>query len=478
MSFRLSPDVDGDKVFLVKWSELEGRLDPSSYSMKNIFLVSSFPLRKLTTYFFINPSIKDSILENEIYSFLPMENISDKNANVKKMGTIQGHDSKGYTPFMEGDFLFSKITPCMENGKMAIAENMPYKIGFGSTEFHVFREKSNQVSVRFLHSLFLIDNFRKYAKCNFTGTTGHQRVPPEFFYKLLIPIPPKEIQAKIVEEMDTAYATKKQKEAKAQRLLDSIDDYLLGELGIELPEQEENTIQRRIFIRQLSEVSGGRFDPFYYQQHYRVIQNVLSCSKNIKRLSELLQILESGSRPKGGVSNIQSGVLSFGGEHVNNQCEIEVNKPKYIPQEFHNTHKLTETQINDLLLVKDGATTGKIGIVNNDEHVGKNINEHIFLIRAKETVNPNYLLYFLKSPIGNLQIKREITGGTVTGITRNVVKRLQVIIPNLKKQTEIANHIKNIRNQAKQLQQQAKAELEQAKKEMETMILGEDESKA
>jgi hypothetical protein len=78
--------------------------------------------------------------------------------------------------------------------------------------------------------------------------------------------------------MDDAYAAKKQKELEAQQLLDSIDDYLLGELGIELPEPEENTIKNRIFIRNLSEVSGDRFDCNYNHK----INYILSQTGNYK----------------------------------------------------------------------------------------------------------------------------------------------------------------------------------------------------
>ena len=70
--------------------------------------------------------------------------------------------------------------------------------------------------------------------------------------------------------MDAAYASKR---AKEQRLLDSIDDYLLGELGIELPEQEENTVQSRIFTRRFSEISGGRLDPVFFRPNYGDIIN-------------------------------------------------------------------------------------------------------------------------------------------------------------------------------------------------------------
>ena len=180
----------------------------------------------------------------------------------------------------------------------------------------------------------------------------------------------------------------------------------------------------------------------------------------MKSLADLLQLIESGKRPEGGVANIQSGVLSFGGEHINNQCEIEVSTPRYISQEFHSLYNKTETRINDLLLVKDGATTGKIGIVSRTEHIGQNINEHLFLLRANANVNPVYLLNYLNSSFGKLQIQREITGATVTGITRDVVKRLKIILPAPNIQNHIANFTRSAYAQKKQKEREANALLD------------------
>ena len=176
---------------------------------------------------------------------------------------------------------------------------------------------------------------------------------------------------------------------------------------------------------------------------------------NVKSLADLLELIESGKRPEGGVANIQSGILSFGGEHINDQCEIEVSTPRYISSKFHSLYNKTETQINDLLLVKDGATTGKIGIVSSTEHVGQNINEHLFLLRTKADINPIYLLHYLNSSFGKLQIQREITGATVTGITRNVVKRLKIILPAPSIQNHIANFMRSAHAQKKQKEQEA-----------------------
>ena len=329
-----------------------------------------------------------------------------------------------------------------------------------------FRFDETRVNPFFLFYYTLLSRYRRWVQI-IQRPSGQPNINSREFKAFEIPLPPPSIQNHIVTIMRSAYAEKTQKEQEAAALLDSIDNYVLQALGIEGPEAEA----KKCFVVYAGETSGLRTDPFYYQDHYKAIQNILNQSRNVKRLGELLQLMDSGSRPKGGVANIQSGVLSLGGEHINNQCKIDINTPRYIPHEFHSLHKTTETQLNDLLLVKDGATTGKIGIVSDTAHVGQNINEHLFILRTKGDVNPIYLLNYLNSSFGKLQIQREITGATVTGITRDVVKRLRIILPDLKKQTEIANHTTKIRNHTKQLQQEANAIVEQAKERVERILL-------
>ena len=76
---------------------------------------------------------------------------------------------KGYTYFRNGDVLFAKITPCMENGKGAIAKNLKNGIGFGTTEFHVIRAKAG-VLPKWIHYIVGQPSFREIAKTRMTGS--------------------------------------------------------------------------------------------------------------------------------------------------------------------------------------------------------------------------------------------------------------------------------------------------------------------
>ena len=184
-----------------------------------------------------------------------------------------------------------------------------------------------------------------------------------------------------------------------------------------------------------------------------------------------LSFIESGSRPKGGATRDDEGVLSLGGEHVNSFCEVEVRTAKYIPLEFHKSILSTETKLNDILLVKDGATTGKVGMINNMEYTGQNINEHVFLLRPIAAINAFFLVNYLNSKIAQIIIKKLIAGATVTGITKDALKSLPIPIPPVDKQKEIANHVTDIRNKAQFLKDKTKELLKKASKEIEEILL-------
>lgn len=145
-------------------------------------------------YMELNPSKKEisKLDENMLVSFIEMASVSDKGYIQSKIDRSLNEVRKGYTYFIENDILIAKITPCMENGKCAIAKNLTNNIGFGSTEFHIFRAKTGLDSSFLFYNLNQ-QNIREKAALAMTGASGHKRVPISFYENLTIPLPPLEI---------------------------------------------------------------------------------------------------------------------------------------------------------------------------------------------------------------------------------------------------------------------------------------------
>ena len=154
----------------------------------------------------INPGIGvETIPDNLEITFLPMQYVGALTGHIDP-SLIKNYQEvkKGYTPFVEGDVLFAKITPCMENGKIAIAKGLKNRIGFGSTEFHVIRLYED-ITKQLAYFFLIQENVRKEARSKMTGTAGQLRVPAEFMKQILFPLPPQREQQRIVTKIEELF---------------------------------------------------------------------------------------------------------------------------------------------------------------------------------------------------------------------------------------------------------------------------------
>ncbi len=182
----------------------------------------------------VNPRAKRTgrMAEDMAVSFVPMAAVDER------LGAIAVHEerplaevSKGFTAFEDGDVLFAKITPCMENGKAALARNLTNGIGRGSTEFYVLRPRE-KILAEYIYYFIRHPSFRAAAKRNFTGTAGQQRVPKSFIENVPIPLPTLQEQRKIANLLNRAtYVERLHLYAAetASALTTSLMDHLLGD---------------------------------------------------------------------------------------------------------------------------------------------------------------------------------------------------------------------------------------------------------
>lgn len=202
-----SPKVSNEfKISFVNYKDLSRwgvEFLKNNLSSKNFLKSLVYPMKKLGTLVAINPDNDFSKLdENLEMTFLPMASISDKFGEIVNAEKGKNEDSNGYTKFKEGDLLWAKITPCMQNGKSAIAKNLINNRGYGSTEFYVIRNKNeNELYFDYIYHLLRTKIIRETATKYFTGSSGQQRVPKNFLENLSIPLPNFYKQKQISDEL-------------------------------------------------------------------------------------------------------------------------------------------------------------------------------------------------------------------------------------------------------------------------------------
>ncbi|MBI4621991.1 MAG: restriction endonuclease subunit S [Verrucomicrobia bacterium] len=166
-----------------------------------------WPIRSLSAVAEINPRRGKRELDSDSkVTFVPMRAVSDETGQiVASEARTYAEVKTGYTRFEDGDVIFARITPCMQNGKSAVAAGLRNGVGFGSTEFHVVRPGA-EVEPAWLHHLFRHREFLRNAAEHFTGTAGQQRVPVSYMREKTILVPPLPEQRRIVAELDALQA--------------------------------------------------------------------------------------------------------------------------------------------------------------------------------------------------------------------------------------------------------------------------------
>ncbi len=196
LSLERSIDVYSDKNFLLH----EAR-------KKNPNIPPRWKIGFLNEIAKIDPSMPKGLPDELEVSFVPMESVNEgggiSKCEIKKLGDVR----KGYTYFEENDVLFAKITPCMENGKGAIAEFLKNNRAMGSTEYYVFRAIKPE-DTQFIYHLTMSGVFRKRAERWMQGSAGHRRVPKDFFTRRPIVIPDSESRRKIGLALDSLQSQK------------------------------------------------------------------------------------------------------------------------------------------------------------------------------------------------------------------------------------------------------------------------------
>jgi type I restriction enzyme, S subunit len=349
---------------------------------------------------------KEFLNEDDLVSFVPMSHLNEERKDfheeeAKPLKSVY----KGYTYFKDEDVLLAKITPCFENGKMGIAKGLTNGVGFGSSEFIVYRPDSRLIP-EYLFYYLLLPKFRVQGKKMMGGAVGHQRIPKEFYEDYEIPIPSLPEQKRIVAILDEAFEAIDKAKANIERNIQNSEE---------------------LFQSKLNEIFSQRGE----------------CWEE-KPLKEVCEISPSKRQVKDKLS--EDELVSFVP-----MSHLEINN-KYFEEEsikpLMEVYKgYTYFEDGDVLLAKITPCfeNGKLGIASNLENgVGFGSSEYI-VYRTKEGLLNEYVYYFLNRD-NFRKIGESLMGGAVghQRIQKEFYEDFAIRYPNRKKQKEIVKELDSV----------------------------------
>lgn len=366
--------------------------------------MSNWKTYKLSDFAEINPRI--SLKQGHEYSFVEMKNLD---ATFKYVTPSAKKELKGGAKFENGDTLFARITPCLENGKICQVKDLENNIGFGSTEFLIFRGKENISDTDFVYYLMRSDYVRNNAIQMMSGTSGRQRVEKSALEELEIQAPDLATQVEIAQ------------------ILSSFDD------KIELLQQMNQTLEniaQAIFKEWFVDFNFPGFDG--------ELVDGLPIGWKMLPLKDVATIINGFAFKSSDYK--ENGIFMLRSQNINDTGSIDKKNIIYLDKEKIQKHKQQYLLAYDYLMVMVGASIGKQGIVR-PFNLPAILNQNIWNFRPN-SLPRHYFNYFLKINLENYI-------GYASGSAREFVKKsdyynLPILIPSTKLLDKIEEYLLSV----------------------------------
>lgn len=325
----------------------------------------------------------------------------------------------GGTKFRNGDTIMARITPCLENGKTAQVSILnDGEVGFGSTEYIVFRAKEGIADKDYLYYLVCSPEVREPAIKSMVGSSGRQRVQTDVVKNLEIDVPP------LVEQ------------EKIGSFLKAFDDKIaLNDRINKNLEQQAKAVFKSWF---------EDFDPFDEPLIETPAGIYAPASLQMVQIANIPHVLETGKRPKGGA--VASGVPSIGAENVKQLGVVNFSSAKFIPEEFAAKMKTGAINGYELLLYKDGGKPGTF--IPHFSMFGEGfpyqkffINEHVFKLDFGDKGFNEFAYFFMQTDYAYHWLASNGGKAAVPGINQQNVKDIWIFSPENSKVKEFGEWV-------------------------------------
>lgn len=386
--------------------------------------------------------------------FVPLQRMgtnyrSRHSLEVRPWGTIK----KGYTHFMDGDVLLARITPSFENGKGGIVRGLPNGIGAGSTEYFVCRPIRDALLPEYLLAHFKTPQFLRDGEQVMSGAVGQQRVPKHYVLDSQLPLAPLNEQKRIADKLDMLLArvdTCRERLDRVPTILKRFRQSVLSEAMVgnltadwrqEHPARTSaNDLAAKLhYTHQLAggHKAGNAAPPT--EDVHDLTSRMFPKGWELLTLRDLVMpdrpitygILKPGPELEKGIPYVR--VADFPNERLNIATIRRTSAS--IDQEF----RRSRLRRGDLLLSIRG-TVGRVVSIP-PEIDGANITQDSARLSVQSAVNPDFVLWYLRSAIAQARMSRAVKGVAVRGINIGDVRALQIPLPSRQEQDEIVRRV-------------------------------------
>ncbi len=430
----------------------------------------------------INPK-HDRLLSDKLeISFVPMAAVSDVlgeivTPEIKVFSDVR----KGFTQFADGDVVWAKITPCMENGKSAVVKKLKNGLGCGTTEFYVLRTRG-AVEPHYLHRFMRQESYRQSAKATMQSGVGQARVPKEFIQNSSLPIPPLNEQKRIVKKIEYLQARSK----RAREALESIPPLIekfrqsvlasafRGDLTKEWREKNKDKIEpasellKRIRIERRKkweeeqlkkfEASGKKPKDDQWKEEYKesekahlwgsgaTRQHIDESWGSLPESWQWVKVRELNVDPaltvQIGPMSMKSNEFTETGVRVLNVGTVrwgslDLEKCDYLPSQRAADFSRYQVSAGDVLFTRSG-TVGRSAVVPPG-FAPALMTFHLLRVRTSNNICVPDFLYFLFRGCPSIKMQTESSqiGGTRAGFNTRLLEEMWIPLPPIEEQKEL-----------------------------------------
>jgi len=352
---------------------------------------------------------RESVVASALVSFAPMEDLGiDRKflnaSQTKPLASVVG----SYTYFANGDVLLAKITPCFENGKLGIANGLSNGIGFGSSEYIVFRP-SDILDKEFLYYFLARPEFRSEGAARMSGAVGHKRVSKEFIESYPIPFPSLPEQQRIVGILDAAFEGLATAKANAEKNLLNARALFDSHLQAVFSQRGKGWVDRQL-ASLCKEITVGHVGSM--KTEYKEIGIPFLRSQNIRPF------------------------------------EVSMENAMFIDKTFHRSLKKSQLRPGDLAIVRTGYP-GTAAVIP-PELPDSNCSD-LVIVRPSKEVNPHFLAAFFNSAFGRQLVLGKIVGAAQKHFNITAAKEVMLHVPPIPEQRAIIAKVDDLREETQRL---------------------------